>query len=68
MRCRASPRTSTPSRYLAAGDARAILERIDEYREAGISKFVLRPMASGEAEVLEQTRQLVAEVLPAVHA
>jgi probable F420-dependent oxidoreductase len=56
-----------PRRYLAVGAAAAILERIDEYREAGISKFVLRPMAVGTEEAMEQTRQLVAEVLPAVH-
>jgi hypothetical protein len=35
---------------------------------AGVSKFVLRPIAAAEADVLEQARLLDAEVIPAVHA
>jgi probable F420-dependent oxidoreductase len=57
-----------PKRYLAVGGAAEILARIDDYREAGISKFVLRPMASDPKDVLLQTRRLAEEVLPAVHA
>ncbi len=56
-----------PKRYLAAGGASEILARLDEYLAAGVSKFVLRPMASGEEDVMEQTRRLVEEVLPIVH-
>ncbi len=56
-----------PKRYLAAGGAREILARLEEYRAAGISKFILRPMASGEEDVMEQTRRLVEEVIPSVH-
>ena len=56
-----------PTHYFAVGDAGAILARIDEYRRAGVSKFVMRPMASGTDDVMAQTERLVAEVLPAVH-
>ena len=54
--------------YLAVGDAAAILARIDEFAAAGISKFVLRPMAENDRDFMEQARRLVAEVLPVVHA
>ena len=53
---------------VAVGAARAILDRVAEYCAAGASKFVLRPIAAGEADVVEQTRRLVAEVLPVAHA
>ncbi len=54
--------------YFAIGDAGTIVERIAEYIAAGISKFVLRPVGSGDAAVLAQTRQLIDEVLPQVAA
>ncbi|HEV3185007.1 MAG TPA: LLM class flavin-dependent oxidoreductase [Xanthobacteraceae bacterium] len=54
--------------YFAIGDAEAILERIGELVKAGVSKFILRPLAGGEAAVLAQTRRLIDEVLPAVAA
>ncbi|MEO9191847.1 MAG: LLM class flavin-dependent oxidoreductase [Acetobacteraceae bacterium] len=57
-----------PADYFAIGDAAAIVGRIGEYVEAGISKFILRPVASGEDEMLDQTRKLIAEVLPVVAA
>ncbi len=56
-----------PRDYLAVGDADAILARAREYRGAGISKFVLRPIASDDREFLDQTRRLIEEVLPALH-
>ena len=34
--------------------------------EAGVSKFVLRPVGSSGEEVLAQTRQLIEQVLPQV--
>jgi probable F420-dependent oxidoreductase len=53
--------------YAVAGDPSAVLERIDEYRRVGVSKFVLIPIASGDDDLMEQTRRLVGEVLPKVH-
>jgi len=55
-----------PLGYFAVGDAAAIVRRIAEYVSAGVSKFVLRPVGSGNDEVLGQTRRLVDEVLPLV--
>jgi len=56
-----------PHSYFATGGADAVLERIEEYRGAGIFKFVLRPMATGADDTMEQTRRLLEEVLPRVH-
>jgi len=54
--------------YFAIGDADTILARLAEYVDAGISKFVLRPLGADGAEVMAQTRRLIAEVLPEVAA
>lgn len=52
-------------RYFAIGDAATILARIAQYVDGGISKFILRPMGSGD-DMLAQTRQLIDQVLPLV--
>ena len=53
-----------PASYVAAGDAGAIASRVREYMAAGVSKFVLRPIASTDDELMEQTRRLCEEVIP----
>jgi probable F420-dependent oxidoreductase len=55
-----------PLGYFAIGDAGTILDRIAAYIDAGISKFILRPLGEGDADLMAQTRWLVAEVLPEV--
>jgi len=55
-----------PGDLFAMGDAEVILRRLSAYVEAGASKFILRPVAQGDAEMLAQTRRLVEEVLPQV--
>ena len=57
-----------PAGRFAVGDAAAVLERIAAFVEAGASKFILRPAATGEEEMLAQTRLLVDQVLPTVAA
>jgi probable F420-dependent oxidoreductase len=57
-----------PARHFAIGDAEAIVERIAAFVAAGISKFILRPAARGDDEMLAQTRRLIEEVLPRVAA
>ncbi|TDH59056.1 LLM class flavin-dependent oxidoreductase [Dankookia rubra] len=57
-----------PARGIVAGDAAAILQRIAEYVEAGVTKFVLRPVGRGDEEPLAQTRLLLEQVLPLVAA
>ena len=57
-----------PADYFATGEPAAVLDRIAAYIEAGAFKFVLRPAASGDEDMLAQTRRIVDEVLPAVAA
>ncbi len=67
-----APRNATatfdPRGYYAIGVADAIVERCRQDTEAGVSKFVLIPLARGEAEVIAQCERLVAEVIPRVEA
>jgi probable F420-dependent oxidoreductase len=53
-----------PLQHFVIGDAEAILERMARYVAAGISKFILRPAARGDDEMLAQSRRLIDEVLP----
>lgn len=55
-----------PAGYFAIGDAAAVTDRIADYIAVGISKFVLRPIARGNDDMLVQTRRLIDEVLPEV--
>ena len=57
-----------PERHFAIGDAGTMLARIADYVEAGASKFILRPAARGDADMLDQTRRLIEQVLPMVAA
>ena len=55
-----------PKDYFAIGDAEAIARRVGEYVDAGVSKFILRPAAKGDDEMMAQTRRLIEGVLPLV--
>lgn len=58
-------RTGRDAREMAAlGEADTILRRLTAYVEAGASKFVLRPIAGGDEDMLTQTRLLIETVLP----
>ena len=48
----------------AVGDTEAILARLADYVEAGVSKFVLRPLGGDDDAILAQTRLLIEQVLP----
>lgn len=56
-----------PVKLFAIGGADEIVARVREFEEAGISKFVLRPLADSEEDAYYQTQRLIEEVLPAVH-
>jgi alkanesulfonate monooxygenase SsuD/methylene tetrahydromethanopterin reductase-like flavin-dependent oxidoreductase (luciferase family) len=66
---RARPGASgDPRDYMAVGDADAIVELVTRLRAAGISKFVARPIAESDDEMLEQSRLLAEQVNPTVNA
>jgi probable F420-dependent oxidoreductase len=52
----------------AVGDADAILARLAEYVDVGVSKFILRPLGADDDAILAQTRLLIEEVLPRAEA
>lgn len=53
-----------PARVLVAGDAEAVQGRIAEYVAAGVSKFIARPLGSGDETPYNQTRALLEALLP----
>ena len=57
-----------PLDYFAIGDATAIVDKIGEFVAAGVSKFILRPAAKVDDDIMAQTRRLIDEVLPLVAA
>jgi probable F420-dependent oxidoreductase len=52
-----------PQGYFAIGDERAIFDRVAEYVDAGVAKFILRPIGD---DIIGQTRRLIEKVLPLV--
>ena len=41
---------------------------LNEFRAAGVHKFILRPIAFGTEDMLEQTQLMIDEILPSVRA
>ena len=56
-----------PRSFLAVGTEHDIVARIDDFLRAGVSKFVLRPLATDGEDFIDQTRRLIETVIPAVH-
>ncbi len=52
----------------AVGDADTIVARLADYVDAGVSKFILRPLGDGDDGILAQTRLLIEQVLPRAEA
>ncbi len=57
-----------PRAHLAVGDAAAIIDLVEVLRTVGVSKFVMRPLAFDDEDMIDQSRRLEAEVIPHVHA
>lgn len=56
-----------PSQYYAVGGSAEIIARAEDYKRAGVSKFVLSTLADNDDELISQTQQLIDEVVPVVH-
>ena len=54
--------------FLAVGGQDDIMALLQRFRDAGVHKFILRPIANGTEEFVAQTRLLIERVLPAVAA
>ena len=57
-----------PRGFTAVGGAEEMMRLVHEFRDAGVHKFILRPIASGTDEMIEQTRLMVDELLPEIDA
>ena len=57
-----------PEGFTAIGGVAEIMKLLSEFRTAGVHKFILRPIASGTADMMAQTERLIEEVLPEVWA
>lgn len=55
-----------PSRLRAIGGASEIMTLLDDFRQAGVHKFILRPIATDGADLIAQTKRLIDEVLPEI--
>src|SRR5215475_2351714 len=49
-------------------DADTVMNRLAEFVDNGVAKFILRPLGADETAVLDQTKQLIEKVLPQVSA
>ncbi len=56
------------TQVFVVGNADAILARIAEYVDVGVSKFILRPLGDDDDAILAQTRLLIEQVLPRAEA
>lgn len=57
-----------PAGFVAAGGTAEIMALVNEFRDAGVHKFVLRPIAADGDEFIAQTRRFVEELLPEIAA
>lgn len=55
-----------PEGFVAVGDTPDIMRLLDRFLKAGVHKFVLRPIASGTADMIDQTKRLIDRVLPEI--
>jgi probable F420-dependent oxidoreductase len=68
---RAALRRAFPKRdaatTLIGGGPEDMLAHIADYVAIGVTKFILRPIAESDADLVRQTERLIAEVIPAAH-
>lgn len=55
-----------PKGFIAAGGVTEMMSLIHEFRDAGVHKFVLRPIARDGDDFIDQTRQFIEKLLPEV--
>ncbi|NOX51534.1 MAG: LLM class flavin-dependent oxidoreductase [Gammaproteobacteria bacterium] len=57
-----------PSGLNAVGGVTEMMNLIHEFKQAGVHKFILRPIATGTQDMIEQTKQMVELLLPEIYA
>lgn len=58
------PGVGDPAALVAVGGAEEIAQRFREFIAAGVSKFVVRPIAENDDDLVAQTARLLDEVVP----
>lgn len=54
--------------YMAVGEVEDMMVLVRRFRDAGIHKFILRPLVRDGADYLAQTRRFVEELVPAIQS
>ncbi|MEM7254707.1 MAG: LLM class flavin-dependent oxidoreductase [Pseudomonadota bacterium] len=57
-----------PKTMIAVGDTNDIMRHIERFVDAGVSKFILRPIGADDDEIFDQTKRMVDRLIPAVDA
>ncbi|NIP14526.1 MAG: LLM class flavin-dependent oxidoreductase [Pseudomonadales bacterium] len=57
-----------PKGFLAVGGVPEIMGLLDEFRAAGVHKFILRPVATDGEDFIDQTKRFIELLLPEVAA
>jgi alkanesulfonate monooxygenase SsuD/methylene tetrahydromethanopterin reductase-like flavin-dependent oxidoreductase (luciferase family) len=55
-----------PDGFMAVGGPAEMLALLNDFRAAGVHKFILRPIASGADDFVDQTRKFIDQLLPAI--
>ncbi|MEM7097569.1 MAG: LLM class flavin-dependent oxidoreductase [Pseudomonadota bacterium] len=57
-----------PSGFTAVGGVEEMMALVHEFHAAGVHKFILRPIASGTQEMIDQTKLMVEKLIPEIDA
>ena len=55
-----------PEGYSAVGGVDEMMALVEDFHRAGAHKFILRPIAMGVTDMMEQTQLMVEQLLPAI--
>ena len=57
-----------PEGFTAVGGVEEMMALVHDFHDAGVHKFILRPIASGADEMIEQTKLMVGKLIPEIDA
>jgi hypothetical protein len=57
-----------PTHAIVTGGASELMARLGQYVDVGVTKFVLRPVARGDDDFIDQTRKFIDTIIPEIAA
>ncbi|MFT7652693.1 MAG: putative F420-dependent oxidoreductase [Limisphaerales bacterium] len=57
-----------PDGFTAVGGVEQMMALVHDFHAAGVHKFILRPIAQGTEDMINQTRQMVEKLIPEIEA